>query len=512
MANPFDQFDIQQSSPNPFDRFDNQQIYTDPTAGMSTGEKLLAGIGKGFVDIGRGVGQRLGLVSQADIDAAKQLDQPLMQTGAGQVGNVIGNVAAALPTIAIPGAATIPGAMAVGAGLGAIQPTATGESVVGNAALGAAGGAVGAAAPRILARVVNPNAVQTVQQSIGNLTPGQALGGAFKTAEEKATSLPFAGPLIQQAQKESLEDFNRVVLNKVLQPIGETTDKIGNEGIQDVGDLISNSYKQLLPQLKIQQDPEFTTQIEGLKNLINSGDLPVDKATQLNNIIDNQVLGKFTDSGLMSGDTMKQVDSKLGQLIRGYQSSPDFDTRQMANALRETQASLRDMVARNNPEQAPQLNSINDAFAKFVRIERAAGMQGAGSQGGIFTPGQLMNSVRATDTSLRKGQFARGNALFQDIAQQAQQTIGNKYPDSGTAGRTLAALGAGGAYFANPLLAAGEGGLAAVYGIPQVRNALMALIARRPEAAADIANQLRLAAPTTGRIGAIGGATYANQQ
>lgn len=477
---------------------------TDVTEGMTTGEKVLAGIGKGFVDIGRGVGQKLGMVSQEDIDKAKELDEPLMKTGAGLTGNVIGNIAATLPAMAIPGAAGVRGATALGAALGALQPTATGESTLANAATGAVGGLIGAAVPKALARVVNPNAAQRVADSVGDLTPGQALGGAWKAAEEKATSLPFAGSAIQKAQQESVESFNKGVLNKVLAPIGESTDKIGHEGIKDVGDLISNSYNKLLPQLKIQADDAFVSQINGLKELAQS--LPEDKANQLSKILDSKVLGKFTDSGLMSGETMKQVDSELGRLIRGYRSSANFDERQLGDALRETQSALRSMVERGNPDKAKQLSAINDAFAKFIRVERAAG--GVGTKEGVFTPAQLLSATKATDSSLRKGQFARGNALLQDVAESAKDTIGNKYPDSGTAGR-LGQLGALGAYVYNPLLAAGEGGLAALYGTKAGRNALMALISKRPDIAPQIAEQLRLAAPVTGRLGAVGGAYLA---
>lgn len=473
------------------------------------GEKFLAGVGKGFVDIGRGVGEKLGMVTPEEIARARELEQPLMKSGQGIAGNIVGTIAAALPAMAIPGVGTAAGSAALGAGLGALQPTAPGESSLQNAALGAVFGGAGAVIPRVAARIINPNAVQAVKESIGDLTPGQALGGAFKTAEEKATSLPFAGPMIQKAQKESLESWNKGVLNKALEPIGETTDKIGYEGIKDVGDLISGSYQNLLPKLKIQQDPQFADQVSGLKSLINSGDFPADKAEQLNRIIDNQVLGKFTDSGLMSGDTMKQVDSKLGQLIRGYKSSQDFDTRQMGDALRETQSALRDMVARNNPDKANELNNLNNSFAQFMRVERAA--SGVGAKEGIFTPAQLNNAAKATDASLRKKAFSRGEALMQDIAQQGEQTIGSKYPDSGTAGR-LGQLGAMGAYIYNPLLAAGEAGLAGLYGTQSGRNALMALIAKRPELSGEIANQLRLSSPSAGRIGAIGGAAYMGQQ
>jgi hypothetical protein len=504
---PRDLFEgMQQSVPR--DLFADQPSQYDVTSDMSTGEKVMAGIGKGFVDIGRGVGQRLGMVSQAEIDEAKKLDEPLMHTGAGMTGNVIGNIAAAIPTMAIPGAGTIAGATAIGGALGAIQPTATGESMLGNVAGGAAFGGVGAAIPKAIARVVNPNAVQRVSESVGTLTPGQALGGAWKTAEEKATSLPFAGPIIQKAQQGSVESFNKGVINKALEPIGQSIDEIGHEGVKNAGDLISKSYQKLLPELKIQADEPFMAQIQGVKDLAQS--LPEEKAAQLTRILDQKVTGKFTDDGLMSGETMKQVDSELGRMIRGYKSSPNFDERQLGDALRETQSALRTMVERNNPDKKGQLSAINDAFAKFIRVERAA--SGVGTKEGVFTPAQLLSASKATDSSLRKGQFARGGALMQDVAEQGKQNIGGGYPDSGTAGRMLGALGAGGAYVTNPLLALGEAGIAATYASPKVRNALVSLIAKRPDEAAKWANKLRLASPATGRIGAVGGAAYLNQK
>ena len=131
----------------------------DPTEGMSGTQKFLAGTGKAFADVARGVGQiarsalpdaagdALGLPTQADIDEAKRLDAPLMRTGAGMAGNVTGNIAAAVPTMFIPGAATLPGAAAVGAGMGFLQPTATDESRLQNTALGGAAGAGGVAPP-----------------------------------------------------------------------------------------------------------------------------------------------------------------------------------------------------------------------------------------------------------------------------------------------------------------------------------------------------------------------------
>lgn len=127
-----------------------------PTNGMSTTDKLLAGVGKAFADTGRGVGQLLrkampdkaadaiGLPTQADIDEAKKLDAALMNTGAGQVGNIGGNVALALPAAFIPGANTVVGSGLIGAGMGFVQPVASDESRLKNTIVG---GAMGVAAP-----------------------------------------------------------------------------------------------------------------------------------------------------------------------------------------------------------------------------------------------------------------------------------------------------------------------------------------------------------------------------
>jgi hypothetical protein len=119
----------------------------DPTAGMSGVEKFRAGMGKAFTDVGRGVGQLLGQVSRQDVEESRKLDQPLMRSGAGMAGNVLGNVAAAVPTAFIPGANTITGSAAIGAGMGLLQPSASTGETFKNVATG---GIAGAAVPALM--------------------------------------------------------------------------------------------------------------------------------------------------------------------------------------------------------------------------------------------------------------------------------------------------------------------------------------------------------------------------
>ena len=90
----------------------------DPTEGMSGFDSFRAGIGKGMTDVARGIGQMTGMVSRDDVAESRKLDKALTDTTGGKVGNVVGSVAALLPTAFIPGAATIGGAAAIGAGTG----------------------------------------------------------------------------------------------------------------------------------------------------------------------------------------------------------------------------------------------------------------------------------------------------------------------------------------------------------------------------------------------------------
>jgi hypothetical protein len=128
-----------------------QQIANDPitrgaqnfTDDMGFTQKLNAGTGKVFSDIGLALRQRMGMASRADAAEARALDAPLMKTGAGVAGNVLGNVALLAPATLIPGAQAVPAAATIGAITGYLQPSVSAKEDAVNTALGAAGGAAG---------------------------------------------------------------------------------------------------------------------------------------------------------------------------------------------------------------------------------------------------------------------------------------------------------------------------------------------------------------------------------
>lgn len=182
------------------------------TDGMSTTQKVLAGIGMSMVDAKNGLGQMLGLVDQKEIDAAKVRNADLVNSGAGTVGNMLGNVAMLAPTALIPGANTVTGAGLINALAGAAM-TPGGLAERGQAALFGGGGAAGAtgavkllsgagraaqaaAAPmtekgreKIVGEVMRRAAGQNVDDVIGRLKGAQELiPGAAPTAAEVANS------------------------------------------------------------------------------------------------------------------------------------------------------------------------------------------------------------------------------------------------------------------------------------------------------------------------------------
>lgn len=165
----------------------------DPTEGMSFGEKALAGAGGAFMNLLNGGGQILGLVDQAAVDEEKRLAAPLMDTGGGMVGNVGANMLTAL----IPGGNTVKGAALIGAGLSALQPTATGESRLNNTLIGGGLGAGGALAAKGIGK-----GLDAAKGRMANLAAKVEAKAAADAAAETASARSYAGNAAQNAYKQ----------------------------------------------------------------------------------------------------------------------------------------------------------------------------------------------------------------------------------------------------------------------------------------------------------------------
>ncbi len=428
------------------------------------------------------------------------------------IGRIGGTIAAAAPIAAVmPGAGAagmiprIASGAASGAVTGAAQPVeAPGEDFWAQkgmqTGIGAAGGAAAPVVAGTVARMVSPNVRPEVRKlmDVGvRPTPGAILGGTANRLEEAATSIPFVGDAIKAARKRAEEQLNVAAINRALNPIGEAIPPgrpLGREAISEMHDTISKNYDRLVPQLHVQMDPQFKADVA-----TNIGPMYArmsDPARQqFDRILDNDVWNKFQfPAGTMTGENFKRVESELGRQARTYAHSANASERDIGQAFTALQGHLRDMLERNNPAHAGELRAANEAWANKLRVEGAAAK--SGTDQGVFTPAQLLQSVREMDPTLRKGAYARGDALMQDLADAGKSVLGNKVPDSGTPFRSfaMAAPTLAGLYAYNPLAAAvtaatGAGGMAA-YSRPGV-SALAHLLATRSPIAAPTANLIR---------------------
>jgi hypothetical protein len=389
---------------------------------------------------------------------------------AGQTGTdwarIGGNVLGTLPVAAaLPVGATIGGAIAAGGASGAatsaLQPvpdatedsygTQKGRQVVTGAGYGAAFGPLAYAAGRLVAPQVTPEVRKLADANV-RMTPGQILGGAYKSTEDALTSIPLLGDAIKAGQRRSVESFNDAALNRVLEPIGKAlpkTVRAGRDAINYVDDAVSSAYQAVLPKMRGATDQQYSDDVLRVWNsAIQDGLLPEAKVNQFKAILQSQIFDKMGPSGLIDGTKLKQIDSQLGYLSRQFRTAADSDNRFLGTYVGELQSAFRDMLTRvNPPELSRGLSDANKAFANLIRVERAAAASG-GAADGVFTPAQLSRAVQATDTSARKANVARGTALMQDLSDAAKNVLPSSVPDSGTPLRGMlgaAALGYGGA-------------------------------------------------------------------
>jgi hypothetical protein len=234
-------------------------LQASPLDGMSTLDQIRAGAGMGMAKIGRAVGQAVGLVNQSDIDEANRLDKSLGSTTPGQIGNFIGQTAAVLPAVLIPGAGTYAGAAGIGAGVGALTTEGGLADRAKGSAFGAAGGVAGKgmgdllgmgfdamAARRATAQTANAgrDAAAVQARTAGYVLPPadtnptfanellNGLSGKIKTAQTaSATNQAVTNNLARTAVGAPLDQPLSVgTLNQIRNQAGQAYDAVSNAG------------------------------------------------------------------------------------------------------------------------------------------------------------------------------------------------------------------------------------------------------------------------------------------
>jgi len=358
-----------------------------------------------------------------------------------------GQITSTLPLMAVPGAQTLLGAALQGAAIGAALSATTPIDAEGdeyhrrlmdNLRFGAMAGGFGGVASNLVGRALAPRIdpkVQRLHEAGVELTPGQVIGGTARKIEDQLASYPLG---IDAARRRGIESFNRAVANEVLEPIGKRVPRnapVGRELVESVQQAISSAYDDALSRIPpLRRDAAF----EQVINKMQSAQFRTDAAKQeFQNALSQEVL-PYLQGETINARALQTAASELRRLASEYRPDPSPSMRKLADAFDAARKSLLDLVAQRAPEAAPKLEAANAAYARFVRMQSAAGMQGATD--GVFSPAHFSYAVRQADPSLRHGAYARGDALMQDLSDAARAVLPQTVPDSGTAGRAAIGL------------------------------------------------------------------------
>lgn len=430
--------------------------------------------------IGRGVGQALTLA-------------PFMPAGAAQ--SALGAIAQGAGAGAAAGAASPVYDVPEGGSFLSEKAKQAGAS----AALGGGLSGVGRLAAGVIMPKLQEGARALLDKGV-RLTPGQAKGGMVAGLEERAAGFPIVGDVINNARRQSVADFNRVIYRKALEPFGKEgrtvadAAKVGHEGIAKVGDFLSSQYDDALARsTPAQVDDAFRAAVGKIHTMV-----PKSMRDDFADIVNAAV--EVTPANTITPSVMKAAESELGRRAAGFRSSGSENERQMGRALAQVQSELRDLMAKYNPETARQIQAANAGWRTLAQLETAGSR--LGSKEGVVTPATFLNAVKQSDKTVRDRAFARGDAFNQAFAEDAKRVLPQTVPDSGTAGRMAELLA-----LLNPVTAAKTGAVAlpamALYA-PGSSAAFRALLTQRPQGAEQAAEMLRATAPYLGLLGAVG--------
>jgi len=440
-------------------------------AGYDTGirtpqwlDRTLSGAGKAVNDIGVGTGQllrgglqatgngaladRVGLPTRADVDAAKRRDAPLMDTGAGVGGYVLGNIAATsiplagMARVGVPGAAalvnptTYGAAAASGAVNAAVQPVGTGDSRSRNIVTGAVTGLATNAAVNAVGRLAQPiqaavdparaRAVQTLQDAGIPLDAAQRTGGTFTN---KLRSSFSDNPFTAGAQSDLIGRQRQGFNSAVLDTIGETGNAATPEVMGRAADRINGVFHDVLSRNNVAVTDPLVGRISAIQQAAND-----EQRGPVSNLA-NRFINSMDENGQVPGQTAYGIKKDLDRLASSNDSTLAFHARQLRSAIMD---GINDSLP---PADQAAFAQARQQFGNMKKIEPAIDKEGSGN----ISPSILAN-VMGQKANRQASIYGRGNTDLAQLAQSGKMLLSDKTPNSGTTARAamqlLAPLGA----------------------------------------------------------------------
>lgn len=470
MSGPWEKYSAPDSSEGPWSKYAQsaaaKSAAIDPTEGMSGFEKFAAGAGKSVADLGRGIKQlddryqarylpapvreSIKRQGEADIAESRRLDAPLMSTSAGKAGNIVGNIAATVPAMAIPGANTVAGAGLIGAGLGAIQPAISDTERSKTAAVGAATGAASQylsgkvsqwAQNKLASRASAAIEVES-QNAVRDATLAEARKAGYvvppSTTNPTATNRIAESMAGKAATHQAAAIKNQKVTNALVReelgiakgaPLTKTT-------LNGIRAQEGNVYKAVKAAGRIATDSEYVDDLIKLSQSVDDiakdfADLNIGANKEIHQLTDGLLKDSFDSSSAV--ELVKQLRKDASSNL-SFAAAADPAKRALGTAQREAAGAVEDMLIRHldatgKSDLASKFNAARVRIAKTYSVEAALN-EGTGN----VVATQLGNQLKkGKPLSGRFETIAKFSQAFPEAAREMKSSAGVSALDAMTA-------------------------------------------------------------------------------
>lgn len=241
--------------------------------------------------------------------------------------------------------------------------------------------------------------------------------------EEAARGLPF----VNRERNRVLDSFNVDNANRVLARVGlqlPKGTKPGSDANAKVHELLNGKFEEIKPLIVGKDDGNFVNVITAMGAKVKKSP---ERAAMFDEIKDALSLFR-NDAGHYTGQSYRDTVDRLRLLTDSWSGKTasggkvTVAEKDMAHMAGNVVKEIRNLVGRNTPDVLARLRPLETAWKHKIHIEGATNK--ALKQGGIYSPGNLVDETKGLDASTRKGAMARGEGFDQDYAAAGVKVIG----------------------------------------------------------------------------------------
>ena len=347
--------------------------------------------------------------------------------GWGTAGSVVGEIAQlALPAGGLAKATKMLGGgkkallsadIALSAAHGGMQLPQEGESRVNGALEGAGsallGGTVGAGLRKAVKGINVTDQAKKLMDSGVYMTPDKASTGVLPRALAYTMQVtPFMAKGVKEAGEESLQSWNKVLLNKVA-PLREVTE-VGTAGVKQLKNQFNDAYTAAWSKASKPSNAAFI-------DMVDEG---VEAGNALGGSSGVVLKGVLSDIKNLSGSNytsgaLKELDNTFRKRISAAAKRGD-------DALSDTLKSMRTTLrTAAGPDTVEGLRAVDSKYGEYTAVINA-GSAVKSMKEGVMDTDTLMAGVKAAGG---KARAATGDAPLYDFAKLSSDTLGRKEPN-----------------------------------------------------------------------------------